>query len=323
MKKETVNIFMSCDDGYVPFLAVALASIKKNRDESRPYKITVLYTNIKEENRIRTTEFYSEEGFTVDFLDISNDIKDAFPALHTRDYYSKSTYYRIFIPRLFNDIDKALYLDCDIVANADVASMYDTPLGNNLLAAIPDAAVQTNETFALYTQERLGIEKNCYVNAGIILMNLSLMRKIDFEGAFLALLDKVKFDVAQDQDYLNALCYGKIVYLDSEWNVMPTLSAPTGRRPKIVHYNLDNKPWKKDNVPYADFFFNHAKDSAFCREVLETSKEKTPEYTKRAEEQTLALIRLAMSEAMDKKENERIKKEISLSKGKMLLYEKN
>ena len=32
---DNVNIFFSCDDGYVPFLAVTLGSLKKNRDASR------------------------------------------------------------------------------------------------------------------------------------------------------------------------------------------------------------------------------------------------------------------------------------------------
>ena len=305
---------MSCDDGYIPYLAATLTSIKKNRDEKREYAVRILFTQISEEYIDRIVSFYSEEGFEVEFHNISYAMEDILPKLHTRDYYSKTTYYRIFIPRLFSELDKALYLDCDISVCSDISEIYDTPLGDNLLAAITDAFVHKDETLSLYSKNRLGIDSKYYINAGIILMNLSVMREVDFEATFLRLISRVKFDVAQDQDYLNALCNGRIVYLGAEWNVMPFFTELSGKSPKIVHYNLDNKPWQKDGVPFGDIFFSYANECAYAKEISKAAANKDPERTKKSIEETKELVRLSLSEALDREENERIKNEINLCK---------
>lgn len=309
---------MSCDDGYIPYLAATLTSIKRSRDESREYIVRILSTQISNEHITRIISFYSEAGFRVEFHNISRAVEDILPRLHTRDYYSKTTYYRIFIPRLFPELDKALYLDCDISVCSDVSEIYDTPLGDNLLAAVTDAFVHKDETLSLYSKNRLGIDSKYYINAGIILMNLSLMRDIDFESTFLTLISRVKFDVAQDQDYLNVLCNGRIVYLGGEWNVMPFFSELSGKSPKIVHYNLDNKPWQKDGVPFGEIFFSYARECAYAKEIAEAAKNKDPERTKKSIEETKALVLLSLSEALDYEENERIRREINLCKKEII-----
>ncbi len=53
-------------------------------------------------------------------------------------------------------------------------------------------------------------------------MNLKKMRETEFSKKFLTLLSTYHFDsVAPDQDYLNAMCNGKILYLNEEWDAMP------------------------------------------------------------------------------------------------------
>ena len=100
-------------------------------------------------------------------------------------------------------------------------------------------------------------------------MNLKLMREKCFSTEFLKLLNKFHFDVvAPDQDYLNAMCNGKILYLDECWDAMPNDSKPALKNPELIHYNLFQKPWCYDNIQYEDYFWEYAKDSKYYNEIL-------------------------------------------------------
>ena len=49
---KIIPIFFAVDDGYSPFLAVALQSIIENASSKNTYVIKVLYTNIKKNIKI-------------------------------------------------------------------------------------------------------------------------------------------------------------------------------------------------------------------------------------------------------------------------------
>lgn len=59
-------------------------------------------------------------------------------------------------------------------------------------------------------------------------MNLKELRDYKFEEKFIYMLEKIKFEVAQDQDYLNRLCKGRVKILDYSWNRM----ASNGKKQK-------------------------------------------------------------------------------------------
>lgn len=307
MKKEAVKLFFACDDGYIPFLTVALFSIKEQRDVSRDYDIVILHTGIGPENRERVLGALSGAGFHIAFRDISSSLEEIGARLHTRDYYTKSTYYRLFIPKLYPELDKALYLDCDLVACADVGELYDVALGGDLVGAAADGFVQSVSRLHGYVTGRVGVAAPTdYFNAGVLLMNLAAMREYGFEGRFADLLSAVKFDVAQDQDYLNALCRKRRTVIGSEWNAMPGFFC--GDAPKLVHYNLDSKPWHKDGIDFADVFWHYSDRAAFAAEIREIRKRYCHQASAAA--QTAALIDLAEAQGMQDEENRLIRERV-------------
>ena len=292
---DTVNLFFSCDDNYIPFLAVTLTSIRKNCDPNRRYAVRILHTGVKEENKLRLMEQFHSDGFTVEFTDISFMVRAIADQLHTRDYYSKSTYYRLFIPELFPDLSRVLYLDCDIIVQSDVAELYDQGLGNDLVGAVPDSMVTAIVPFSNYVSNRLRVLPKNYFNAGVLLMNLDAMRQCDFSQVFLRLLKNVTFQVAQDQDYLNVICKGRVTYLGHEWNTMP--GAARCEDPKLIHFNLDCKPWWRDDVPFGGVFWQYAQNCGFYQELLDIRSGFTPERIERSARQTGNLIALGQRQA--------------------------
>ena len=296
--KNVIPIFFAVDDGYIPFLAVSLQSLIENSKKENFYLIKILYTNISEENQ-RKIQKFEQENVSIEFVDLNYYIEKIKDKLYTRDYYSKTTYFRLFIPNLYPQYTKALYLDSDIVVLEDVADLYNTNMENDLVAAAPDDVIQTIEVFQEYAEKVVGVaDYRNYFNAGVLLMNLDELRKFDFQEKFIYSLDKIKFSVAQDQDYLNRLCKGRVKIVDSNWNRMPIAREKENQGDiKLIHYNLAYKPWHFEDILYKDYFWNYAKKTEFFDTIQKIKDNYSDEERFEDMEKDKALRMLAQKEA--------------------------
>lgn len=275
---KEIPIFFAVDDGYCPFLAVAVQSLIDNASSENTYLIKVLNTDISDENKKKIAK-YERENVDIEFVDLNYYIKKVKDKLYTRDYYSKTTYFRLFLPNLYPQYDKVLYLDSDIVILDDIANLYNIEMGDNLVAAAPDDVIQFNEVFQTYAEKVVGVAsyKN-YFNAGVLLMNLDQMRRFKFQEKFIYSLDRITFAVAQDQDYLNRLCKGRVKLIDRIWNRMP-IEDPKIKTEnvKLIHYNLAFKPWHFEDILYKDFFWMYAQETEYFEQIQQIKENFTEE----------------------------------------------
>ena len=278
--KEIIPIFFAVDDGYIPFLAVTLQSILEHSTEEYYYVIKILYTNVSEESKEKINK-YKRENINIEFVDLNYYIDKIKSKLYTRDYFSMTTYFRLFISNLYPQYNKAVYLDSDIVLLADVAELYNQDIGDNLVGAVADDIIQQNEEFQEYVEKVVGVASyKTYFNAGMLLMNLDELRKNNFQEKFLYLLETVRYSAVQDQDYLNRICKGRVKLLDKVWNVMPNATKDVNEEEiKLIHYNYQYKPWHYDNIPFGNYFWNLAKKTEFY-DVLVAVKENFTEDMK-------------------------------------------
>lgn len=295
-KQKVIPVFMAVDNNYIPFLGVALKSLIDNSSKENNYEIKILYTNATEENQ-KKIKAYEKANVSIEFVNLSHKLKEIENQLYTRNYFSNTTYFRLFIPELYPEYDKAVYIDSDTVTLADIAELYNTEMGDNLIAGIPDGAVQAIPIFQEYVEKVVGVaDYNNYFNAGIIVMNLKALREYKFQDKFLYMLGKIKFEVAQDQDYMNRLCKGRVKLLGFEWNRMPAMGEQNGEF-KLIHYNLGCKPWYFDNVLYQEYFWKYAKETEFYDEIKEMGKDYTEADKEKDDANSSKLIELAKKEA--------------------------
>ena len=294
MNKE-IPVFFAVDNGYIPFLSVALRSLIDNTSKENIYAIKILYTNVTEENKIKIKK-YETENISIEFVDLNKQLEEIKEKLYTRNYFSNTTYYRLFIPELYPEYDKAIYIDSDTVCLSDIAELYNTDMGDNLIAGIPDGVIQAIDIFKDYVERVVGVaDYNNYFNAGVIVMNLKELRDYKFEEKFIYMLEKIKFEVAQDQDYLNRLCKGRVKILDYSWNRMPVMGKTEGKI-NLIHYNLGAKPWYFDNVVYQEYFWEYAKKTEFYNEIKELGTKYTDEDKEKDDSNSLKLMELAKKE---------------------------
>lgn len=276
--QEIIPIFFAVDDEYIPFLAVTLQSIVEHSTEENYYVIKILCTNISEENKEKINK-YTKDNISIEFVDLNYYIEKIKNKLYTRDYFSMTTYFRLFISNLYPQYNKAIYLDSDIVLLTDVVELYKEDIGDNLVGAVRDDIIQQNEVFQEYVEKVVGVSsyKN-YFNAGMLIMNLDELRKNKFQEKFLYLLENVKYSVVQDQDYLNRICKGRVKLLDASWNVMPNATKDVNEdNIKLIHYNYQYKPWHYDDIAYANYFWNFAQKTEFYDKLQEVKNNFTDE----------------------------------------------
>ena len=307
---KILPIFFAVDNDYIPFLSVTLKSLLEHTTEENKYIIKILYTDIKKENQNKIKK-YERPNVNIEFVDLSYYINKIKNKLYTRDYYSKTTYFRLFIPDLYPQYNKALYLDSDTLILEDIANLYNIEIGDNLLGAIPDSAVQSVPEFQEYVEKVVGVSSyKQYFNAGILIMNLDELRKFKFQDKFLYLLDTIKYSVAQDQDYLNRLCKGRVKIIDGAWNKMPIDNYKKDDI-KLIHYNLNYKPWHFDDILYKEYFWNYAEKTEYYNQIKDIKNNYTEEQRFNDLKATKNLIELAKKESACVGDDRKIKWEIT------------
>lgn len=292
MKTNEVPVFFAADDGYAPFLSVAVNSLVKNASGSRNYRVIVLHEEMSEENRNRISAL-AKENVKIDFVPMQKGLETVTDRMSNRlrcDYFTLTIYFRLFIPAMFPEYDKAVYIDSDIVLPGDIAELYDIDIKDNYIAACTDFSIQEIPPLMNYVENAVGVKRTEYINSGVLLMNLKELRERNFDSHFLNLLNTYHFDsVAPDQDYINAMCNGKIHYLSECWDAMPNDNKPALEAPKLIHYNLFSKPWCYDNIQYEEYFWKYAEDCGF-KDEIKRYKDSYSEEQKRSDSDCLNML---------------------------------
>ncbi|NTX77951.1 DUF4422 domain-containing protein [Serratia proteamaculans] len=283
---KNVPVVICFDDNYSISGAALINSIVKHASSELNYDLIILENGISLSNKRRLLSLVADvENFSLRFFDVNafSEIKSVF----TRAHFSSATYARLFIPKLFSEFDKVIFIDADTVVESDLAELMTIPLGNNLVAAVKDIVMEGFVLFGAMSQSSDGVmpakeylsnslgmvNPDGYFQAGILVFNIDLMNK---ENTFSNLMDAMKSKTYWflDQDIMNKVFHGRVHYLPLEWNVyhgngntedfFPNLPFKTymdyleaRRKPKMIHFAGENKPW---NTRHVDFFDNYHKN---------------------------------------------------------------
>ena len=296
---QEIPVCFATDDNYVPFLAIAITSLLDNASKNNFYRIFVLTTSLKQEN-IDSILKHQTENSSIEFISLARELDKIKDMFHLRDYYSKETYYRIFIPNLFPQYNKVLYLDCDITVLGDISQLYNTQIHGYYVGAAVEEVMQKYEVFGNYVEQADGINRKDYFNAGILLINCRRWRNNLIAERFVDLLNRYKFRVVQDEDYLNVLCKGNVKRISLGWNKTSFKNEDFEDKDlKIIHWKIIWRPWKYKNVLYEEYFWKYAKMTNFYDKLLQMRDSRTAEDE--AKDQLLMdnLMKMAQEDADD------------------------
>lgn len=297
--KPVIPVFFATDNNYAPFVAITLESILENCSKDYFYHFHVLTTDLDKSYEEKLKKYESED-VKIEFISLRETLTKIKVKFHLRDYYSIETYYRFFIANMYPQYDKVLYMDCDIVVLGDIAELYNNDITNLYLAASPEEVMAEVKVFGDYVEKALDVPVAEYFNAGIMVMNLAEFRKDNIEKKFFEMINRFRFRVTQDEDYLNVLCKGKTKILDLGWNKTAFKNDKfDDKNLKLIHYKINWKPWKNRNVLYEEYFWNYAKKTEFYDLIRQKLEDYTDAQRERDEVAYQNLVQMAIDDMAD------------------------
>lgn len=285
--QRNIPVVFSSNDVFVPIMATMIQSIIENASAENNYDIIILTQDITMgyERKLKLM-VQNLPNFSLRIVNVAPYIRGYDLYTENRDTITVETYFRLVLPDLLSEYSKVLYLDGDMIANADVAELYNTDISDYLLASSRDAdgigrcykPGDSRKDYRLNTLKMKDLDN--YFCAGTLLMNLEKFR--------LELPTKKLLDFAtsypwqwHDQDVLNVLCEGKTKMVHMEWDVLRDAGnnrympaelyeeyLESERNPKIIHYGGMRKPWLYTDVERGEYFWRYAGRTPFYKEIL-------------------------------------------------------
>lgn len=239
-----MNILISINNKFADLAINMLDSVHlHNADFLNVY---LMYSSLTNESISKIKSYLEDNGIgklTLMECDFSN-VK--FPIFIK--HISLETYYRLYAPFLLpKDMDRILYLDCDIICNGSIKEFYTTDFENNIFVGTNN--VDPDPMFIKYVCHRLDLPMDVnYINAGVLLINLPEYRKFaTIKDINQFIKDNAKKLVCQDQDLINKMFYGKIKSIGDEINYQINhieLEKLDYDNKKLIHYLSSPKPWQ-------------------------------------------------------------------------------
>jgi lipopolysaccharide biosynthesis glycosyltransferase len=190
-------------------------------------------------------------GGGFDSLAVAEDPAEGWPG---SDRFPLNAWYRVRLPELLPELDRALYLDADALISARLDELWSTDLDGALVGAITNPLY---DSMVPRIQDDLGVpDRASYFNSGVLLIDLAGWRSEGITDAIRAFVGEHPI-MWPDQDALNGVLYRRRLHLHPRWNAMPGLWDLPARylpytaneigeataHPAIVHFVGPYKPW--------------------------------------------------------------------------------
>lgn len=253
---EKKLIVFTIDENYIKPFIVALESFFLFNSKIE-YEIGLIYSSIKKESLLKIKKYANYKGVKI----ITYLIDDIFKDFQTGYHFNSVVFYRLLIPKIFQDYKKVLYIDADVLFLGNIEDLFNIDIRNNILAAIPTTILGIPEHMKHYTDK--------YFASGLLLFNIQRYNEENILEKAVCFLGKSKY-VMPDQDALNAvvedwseidLKFGvETAFLESNLSkISKDISNPI-----IIQFSGASKPWHfRNRHPYKKLYRKYLKMTPF------------------------------------------------------------
>lgn len=183
---EIYNIAIAPNKPYANYMMVLMQSLFETNSDKKLF-FYVLYHELSERERNRIQVFVEINGADISFVLVENELFSGFPM---EERFSSEAYFRLIVQDVLpKEVDRLLYLDCDMIVTGDINELYHTELEDKYFAAC-----------GFSTQCECGDE----FNSGMLLFDMEKMRRDISLKTYQALTKKLSSDFYLDQALLNA-----------------------------------------------------------------------------------------------------------------------
>lgn len=268
---KIIPIVFATNDNYAKFVPVTIYSILANSSSEFTYEFYIFHSGLAQASQdlIKNNQAYRQfANYAINFVNVSRYIESA--GFYAQERFSAEMWFRLLIPEILHKYDKVLYLDCDLIAQKNIADLFKTDLGNNCIAAVRNFVGTKPKDIKRIC--KLGVKPEKYFNSGVLLFNVKMCNEFGLKNKCLNTLNAMKGLDYPDQDVLNIVCKNHTLLLDAKWNCtwhlllyQARLSknekfeyANALRNPAVIHYTSALKPWNYAFLPFADLWWKYA-----------------------------------------------------------------
>lgn len=271
-----MNIFFAINRTYIQHLCVAMTSILVNNPDAYMH-FNVISNDLDDDGKRKLEKLKKYYGnFDITYFEVEG---TKFENLKLNiGYISQQTYYRYIIPELVSDMDKALYLDADLIVNQSLKDLWETNVDGYYAAGVRDTYIKD-----IGYAPKIGFGSNdLYINAGVLLLNLKKIREDDKVKELFDNTQKFSDIIEyQDQDIINMTFKNKIKELPLIYNYTFRDVISNGKEKLddavIVHFTGNKKPWDyyfATGNPAEYLYFKYLQKSPFKTSVLKNKLKK-------------------------------------------------
>lgn len=173
---------------YSKFTGTSIISMLENHNAPRTITIHILHDDtLTPNNRDKFSYIVGRYGQNINFYNVAElyadkiaEFKRLIPNIN-RSVLSIGAFYRFFsLDMLPPAINKLIYLDSDTIVNLDIAELQAIEIGDNALAAVPEAengiSPMTNPWDGCDIVREGLVKTEDYFNTGVLIMNLRRLR---------------------------------------------------------------------------------------------------------------------------------------------------
>ena len=257
------------DKEYSPYLKVALKSLIHNKNKDSIYNIYILSIDLNKKTQQELKQF-EQDKVKINTIALKKSMLKKEGKFKTNLHYvSDVDYFKFFFSEIFQNFDKILYLDSDILVLGDLSSLYNTDIQDKYVAAVRSIDFKND----IYNKR---------YNIGVLLCNLSLWRKDGLTKILIGAKNNLKNDTTVTQNTFNALPDDKIKSISPIYNNRTKMTQDNfeeynykknyyphleninnidelNKKTIIVHFAGFRKPWFNDKIKFAKIWWQYAR----------------------------------------------------------------
>jgi lipopolysaccharide biosynthesis glycosyltransferase len=210
---------------------------------------------LTDENRSGLAETAEAFGRGVEFHDVSSVMKvfgEGALEFARQRAVTTGTLFRLLIPDLVK-ADRAIYLDSDVIVDMDIRELWNVSLGECSVGGVAEGAFKKFSSAGL-SMRLVGCDAGKYINAGVLVMDLSRIRDIynlpEECGRWFEKHGQASLML--DQDFINACFRGDTAFIDGRFNSSRRDRCASGA---IIHAVGGSKPWNSAEGSYAESLY--------------------------------------------------------------------
>lgn len=243
-----IHVVLCFDDNFWAPAYALMRSICLSTRRRSDLVFHLLHMPLSAEHVADLRQIEEEYGASLRFYPLDqSELFEFFAAeLPASTQWPKVVYARLLVADLLpSDVERAIYLDCDMMVRAPIEELFAMDLMGQPLGAVRDSLAPFIAARRDMRQNRdIFDPADPYFNSGMLVIDLAQWREINVKAEVAAIAGTGLMNrLYYDQDMLNLVFRNRWTMLPWRWNTIDTHPAHEALDPAILHYTLAGKPW--------------------------------------------------------------------------------